>query len=364
MKLKIFYQTIALCDGCQEPISKLLKDVPYDNICGMVIFCQEDKTGYHNMLDRFKSSLKEFIGRDIPVTLVPQPFLPAEGLCAEIYTLDSTEGIEFNEGYGLIKTDDYSLIFIEGIASTDFSEGVFRQSSEVFEKIDAILSRHGFCPDDIVRQWNYIGNITQHREGRQNYQEFNDARSAYYKKCIWANGYPAATGIGASCEGVIVGCIAYKSAGGIHPINNPLQTAAHEYSKKVLVDNNADAIKSTPKFERAKLIEIEDQACCFVSGTAAIRGEQSMDANSARSQTIQTIENIEYLTSTENLERFGCKPYELHCANLRVYVKHTEDYEEVKSVVSERYPDVPTIYTIADVCRKELLVEIEGILTT
>ena len=364
MELKIYYQTIALCDGCQESVSRLLKDVPYDNICGMVIFCQEDKTGYHNMLDRFKSSLKEFIGRDIPVTLVPQPVLPAEGLCAEIYTLDSTEGIEFNEGYGLIKTDDYSLIFIEGIASTDFSEGVFRQSSEVFEKLDTILSRHGFCPDDIVRQWNYIGNITHHRGGRQNYQEFNDARSAYYGKGLWADGYPAATGIGASFEGITVGCIAYKSAGRIHPINNPLQIAAHEYSKKVLVDNNADAIKSTPKFERAKLIETGDQACCFVSGTAAIRGEQSMDADSASSQTIQTIENIEYLVSRENLERYGCRPYDLRYVNLRIYIKNAEDYEEVRSAVTERYPDIPAVYTIADVCRQELLVEIEGILTS
>ena len=362
MKLTIHYSTISLCDDSSEDISKLLKDVPFDNICGIVLFCQEDKTGYHNMLDNFKSSLKEILGRDIPVTLVPQSILPEEGLCAEIYMLDSVDGIEFKEGYGLVESDGCSLIFIEGIASSDFSDGVFKQSCQVFEKLDAILSKHGFRPEDIVRQWNYIGNITHHREGRQNYQEFNDARTAYYKKGNWTNGYPAATGIGASCEGIIVGCIAYKSAGHIFPINNPLQIAAHEYSKKVLVDDNANAIKSTPKFERAKLIEIGDKACCFVSGTAAIRGEQSMEANSASSQTIQTIENIEYLVSKENLERYGCKRYDLHYVNLRVYIKNAEDYEEVRAVVEEKYPDIHTVYTIADVCRQELLVEIEGIL--
>ena len=221
-----------------------------------------------------------------------------------------------------------------------------------------------FCPDDIVRQWNYIGNITQHRDGRQNYQEFNDARSVYYRKGSWPNGYPAATGIGASCDGIIVGCIAYKSSGGIYPVNNPLQIAAHEYSKAVLVDNNEDAVKSTPKFERAKLIEISDLAVCFVSGTAAIRGEDSMEADSADLQTIQTIENIEYLVSRENLVKYGCKPLDLHYLNLRVYIKNAEDYEEVKSIVKARYPDVPAIYTVADVCRPELLVEIEGILTS
>lgn len=362
MELKVYYSTLATCDDSREAISTLLKDLPTDHICGIVLFCHEDKTGYHQMLKRFKASFKKFLGRNTPVTLVLQNPLNPEGLTAEIYTLDSTENIQFNEGYGLIQNKESSLIIIEGIASTDFKDSVFKQSTEVFEKLDSILTRHGFTPDDIVRQWNYVGHITHHRNGSQNYQEFNDARTAYYKKGYWANGYPAATGIGTSYEGIVVGCIAYKSSGSIYPINNPLQIAAHEYSKKVLVDNNTNAIKSTPKFERAKLIEIGSQACCFVSGTAAIRGEQSMDANSACLQTIQTIENIEYLVSKENLERYGCQTYDLHYVNLRVYIKNAKNYEEIRSIVEEKYPGIPTVYTIADICRPELLVEIEGIL--
>lgn len=359
MKMNIYYSTQDTFD-----VSTLLKGVPLSNICGVVLFCQEERSGYHMMLGGFRSSIKEFLGRDVPVTLVPQPLLPCGGFCAEIYVLDSVEGIEYHEGYGLVKSDDGALIFIEGIASSDFSDSVSRQSKEVFSRLDSILSLHGFAPDDIVRQWNYIGNITRHRDGRQNYQEFNDARSAYYQRGAWPNGYPAATGIGASFDGIIVGCIAFRSCGGIYPVNNPLQIAAHEYSKTVLVDNAANAVKSTPKFERAKLIEIGGQAVCFVSGTAAIRGEQSMDAGSASSQTIRTIENIEYLVSRENLVKYGCKPYDLHCLNLRVYVKNAEVYDEVRSIVEARYPGIPTIYTVADVCRQELLVEIEGILTS
>ena len=362
MELNIYYSTLAACDDCSADISRLLKDVPIEKICGVVIFCQELKTGYHDMLHNVKSSLKEILEKNIPVTLVPQPILPDKGLAVEIYTLSPTETVSFNEGYGLIRSEDSSLIFIEGIASSDFSDSVYGQSSEVFSRLDNILSSHGFSTDDIVRQWNYIGNITHHRDGKQNYQEFNDARSAYYQKGSWKSGYPAATGIGASCEGIIVGCIAFKGKDCIYPINNPLQIAAHEYSKQVLIDDNVNAIKSTPKFERAKLIETGGRAYCFVSGTAAIRGEQSMDADSARFQTIQTIENIEYLVSKENLERHGCKPYDLRLVNLRIYVKDKEDYKEVKAVVDEKYPDTPAIYTIADVCRKELLVEIEGIL--
>ena len=77
---------------------------------------------------------------------------------------------------------------------------------------------------------------------------------------------------------------------------------------------------------------------------------------------IKTIENIEYLVSKENLVRFGCKPYDLKYIKLHVFIKNAEDYDEVKRIVEEYHPQMPVIYTIADVCRQELLVEIEGIL--
>ena len=88
-----------------------------------------------------------------------------------------------------------------------------------------------------------------------------------------------------------------------------------------------------------------------------------MEFSSARQQTIMTIENIEHLVSAENLAKHGCPPYNLRYIQLQVFIKNEEDYDEVKRVVEERFPQVSAIYTIADVCRKELLVEIESILT-
>jgi enamine deaminase RidA (YjgF/YER057c/UK114 family) len=358
MGLKIYYSA---------DITQLPDGVSSDKVLGIVVLGIDDSKDYHQFLHELKTEVHGLLGRGIPVTYVPQPLLPGGGLSYEIYVLEEGPEVCFGgqDGvcYGFMKNEQYSMLFVEGVASSDFSEDVHTQSSEVFGKVDALLSSHGFAAGDIVRQWNYIGNITGCRRGRQNYQEFNDARSFYYGKSKWDKGYPAATGIGISSDGIIVGCIAFKrnDADGIYPINNPLQIAAHEYSRKVLVDDAADALKTTPKFERAKLIEISGEACCFVSGTAAIRGESSMDMSSARLQTIQTIENIEYLVSKENLAKFGCKAYELNPVNLRIYVKNEEDYGQVRTVIEERYPDVPVVYTVADVCRQELLVEIEGI---
>ena len=367
---KVFSSILDNCALNAECIESIFRGVPSDRVCGVVCCGTSDSIAYHDLLNEIKSATFRSLGRRVPVTLIPQYLLPKGGLSLDIYTLDGDIEISFKESsgicYGLIESNEESLIFIEGIPAVDFSNSVQQQSDEIFGKLDSILSLHGFAVDDIVRQWNYIGSIVSHRDGKQNYQEFNDARSRYYSKAEWHNGYPAATGIGAEGDGVIVGGIAFKKADNksksIYPIDNPLQVAAHIYSKRVLIDDAANAVKSTPKFERAKLIETQLGACCFVSGTASIRGEESVDSGSARLQTIKTIENIEYLVSKENLVRFGCKPYDLKYLQLQVFIKNSQDFEDVKSVVEEAYPQIPVIYTVADVCRSELLVEIEGIL--
>ena len=367
MGLKIYSSTLNLCDGLSAAIRKRITEVPANGICGVVVCGTSQEMEYHALLDNLKSAVYESLGKQVPVTLIPQYLLPKGGLSLDIYALDGATSARFEvrDGvcYGVIEGEQEKMLFVEGVPAPDFGATVAEQSREVFVKLDAILSAYGYEVDDIVRQWNYIGNIVACREGKQNYQEFNDARSSYYAKGAWKRGYPAATGIG-STEGIVVGCIAFKkkSGEGIYPIDNPLQVAAHVYSKRVLIDDAVNAVKSTPKFERAKLIETERGAICFVSGTAAIRGEESVDASSAKMQTIRTIENIEYLVSKENLVRFGSKPYDLNYVYLQVYIKHEEDYEAVRAVVEEHYPQVAVVYSIADVCRSELLVEIEGIL--
>ncbi len=368
MGLRLYSSTLDLCDLSSNRIKTVLNSLTADHICGIVFCGTSDTMEYHQLLDKIKSAVCEALGRRVPITLIPQYLLPKGGLSIDIYTIDCTTQLHIEERagvcYGLIENEEEKLLFVEGIPSSDFTGSVRQQSDEVFNKLDSLLTSFGFEVDDIVRQWNYIGNIVSYKNGKQNYQEFNDARSAYYAKGSWHNGYPAATGIGVEGEGIIVGGIAFKRAdkGGIYPIDNPLQVAAHIYSKRVLVDDDKNAVKSTPKFERAKVIKTERGACCFVSGTAAIRGEESISNSSARMQTIKTIENIEHLVSKENLVRYGCEPYDLKYTQLQVFIKSAEDYIEVKEVVEAAFPHTPAVYTVADVCRSELLVEIEGIL--
>jgi len=119
--------------------------------------------------------------------------------------------------------------------------------------------------------------------------------------------------------------------------------------------------KSTPKFERAKILMHDNSVDCFVSGTAAIRNEHSMCELDAVLQTRQTIENINFLIAEENLLLNNCKKtVDLHLNSIRVYIKYPKDYQAVKTVIDDAWPGLNAIYLLADICRPELLVEIEG----
>ena len=119
--------------------------------------------------------------------------------------------------------------------------------------------------------------------------------------------------------------------------------------------------KETPKFERAKLIDFANNIFCFISGTAAIRGEYSTHIQSPQKQTELTLDNIEYLISLKNLQYNSCPDTSLKICNLRVYIKNRNHYQVIRKTVETRFPLIPAIYLFTDICREELLVEIEGI---
>jgi len=81
-------------------------------------------------------------------------------------------------------------------------------------------------------------------------------------------------------------------------------------------------------------------------------------------QTRQTIENIQYLISRENTSRHGiANDVCLTMTALRVYIKEIDFLKSVKAEVDKVWSGIPVLYIQADICREELLVEIEGLAT-
>ena len=194
----------------------------------------------------------------------------------------------------------------------------------------------------------------------QCYQDFNDVRSQFYATSEWQSGYPAATGIGAQHGGIQIDFNAVSGKIGIIPLDNDWQRAAHVYSDEVLISHRPDTEKGTPKFERGKSLSDHQQEVIYISGTAAIRGEESMVTGDVLWQTEITLENIQHLIGLEE----GKEKLPEHSGKLellRVYLKNEKDAQIVKEDMDKLCPGVPVAYLYADVCREELLVEIEGI---
>lgn len=276
-----------------------------------------------------------------------------ERLVAEVIYLKGNAMIERHEDYLVLRSEGCVELLTCGI-HYPMAGDIGEQSVKIFDRIGNILESESFAISDIVRQWNYIDHITAVNDGVQNYQLFNDARSIFYAAADWPNGYPAATGIGCDSGGVMVMVYAVKgSKGADRPIDNPLQIPAHKYSGKVLASGK-EIVRTTPKFERGRLLG----NVVFVSGTAAIKGENSEFSDDARVQANEAIDVVEHLVEPSNISK-DCSGFRFGL--MRVYVRRQKDMGTVRDVFTAHFGNIPIHFLAADICRPELLLELEGI---
>jgi len=368
--------------SCLTQLDEILlhHELNAEAVIKQTIFIQsKNNEEYYKQSNSLLAELRKYY----PVTLPPTSFVaqPPENQlkCAvELIILNKKESAvtlerkEINNlTYSVVKYPNTREVYAGGLTKNCTSSSILECAENSFDLMEGILKSEQFSFANVVRQWNYIENILginfKNQEMMQNYQVFNDVRSRYYSKNSFVNGYPAATGIGMNTGGVVLEFVAVNHSPGVRivAIKNPRQMSAYTYSDEVLVGKpiSQAAGKASPKFERAKYVSFENTAQVYVSGTAAIIGQNSNPEQNAREQTITTIENIQQLLSEMNLQRhhIDLKSGKIALSYLRVYVKNRKSLSQVKSVCEQYFPQVPTLYLISDICRKELLVEIEGI---
>jgi len=356
-----------------ENIKVLLNQIPNKKrIISLVFFGATNDGRYEIELKKINEQVNTCFENHTPlISYIAQSLPEQQKMAVEVHYLPesaNSHSVIFkhsdNVRYAVFEWEGSSVLRIEGVRGNSQNDLVNRQGEAIFQKIEAILLAEGMQINNIVRQWNYIGKITEVQDGVQNYQTFNEARACFYDKTSWVNrGYPAATGIGTDISGLVVSLIAVSTPPGIRiiPLDNPLQIAAHAYSQSVLIGEQHSQ-KKPPKFERGKIILNRQEAICFVSGTAAIRGEESLNKPDAGLQTQQTINIINNLISAENLKQYDLSTEtKLNMTEVRVYIKNRNDLKQVKARIERSWPNIPAIYLQADICRSELLVEIEGI---
>lgn len=302
------------------------------------------------------------VHEEIIVNLIAQPPLTCK-ILLEVFLYDPLEwekkSIEAENGKALLFQKQKTLVLIGSTQSYE-KNSCKENSQNAFESLGMLLKSADFQVNSIVRQWNYLQYIIGFEGERQKYQEFNDVRSDFYAHHFDKSGFPAATGIGTKQGGILIEFVAVKSEQIItKPVDNPEQISAHHYSENVLVGEEC-SVKTTPKFERARYFQLFDKKLIFISGTASIVGEKTVGVGDAEKQTEITIQNIQRLYSDTILEKLSTKKLNPKYGHARVYVKNRKDFPVIKKTFKKYFGKLQVVYIIADICRPDLLVEIEG----
>ena len=359
-------------------------------------------------LDECRQVIREFYGADMPATTyVAQPL--CDGKLLSIVALgicQSTGDVEIerhSENLVVTRCQGVAWAYCGHIIPNTSATSVYARSLNAFGRMQEVLGSRGFDYDQVFRTWLYLGDIVGPEKNTQRYKELNRARADFYKDMRFVADkvpsnikhivYPASTGIGtccsrpsavcqtqgclsnngvcttkepdnqcSACADVVMSCIALSSQDKdlvLVPLENPGQTAAFDYG--------ADYSPRSPKFSRAMAVTTQGYALTFISGTASITDSESRFLDDIEGQTHQTLDNMEALVTEENFKRHGMPGHGgtlKDLALVRVYVKRQEDYAKARAIVEARLGELPTVFALADVCRPELLIEMEGIVVT
>ncbi|MEK7779098.1 MAG: hypothetical protein AAB293_03415 [Pseudomonadota bacterium] len=211
----------------------------------------------------------------------------------------------------------------------------------------------------LLRIWNYVPHINEPEGMIERYRLFNIGRKRAYDNYsqIIKDEYPAACALGAFDNTFRIVFLA--STRKPYYIENPRQMNSSFYPEQYGI--------VPPLFSRATLLPQVTGAALFISGTASIVGHESRHKNNIQAQAYETLKNLNTILTQanmimkENRAEFTDAQCSLSLNELfwRVYIRLPEHLEIVRSVM-QRAGITQAVYVQADICRTELLLEIEA----
>lgn len=229
--------------------------------------------------------------------------------------------------------------------------------TELFEVLRRMRSETG-RPLHVLKVWNYLAQINADdpQGALERYRLFNIGRQDAFLEAGHSafDGAPAACALGTDQGALTV----HLLAGPCVPVavENPRQTSAYRYP--------AHYGPRAPTFSRAALADLGGgREMLFISGTASIVGHDTLHVGDVQRQTEETLRNLQAVTEAARAHAQGeHAPQDLE---LTVYVRHLSDVDTVREVIHRTLgPDSTAarsaVYLRADICRADLLVEIEA----
>ena len=237
-------------------------------------------------------------------------------------------------------TDDARYCLLGDIRADDLSLGREEQAQAVFEKMESLLKQADMKFTDIARTWLYLNNLLEW------YDEFNTVRTKFFEeRGTFDKMVPASTGIGAGSaagEEMVCALLAVKPKHDgvkVFAVPSPLQCPALDYKSS---------------FARAVEIDQPGSRLLTISGTASIEpGGATVHLGDTKKQIELTMDVVHGILKSRDMD-WG------DTARAIAYFKDdSEAYMLEQYCIENKLPELPVAISHADVCRHDLLFEIE-----
>ena len=243
---------------------------------------------------------------------------------------------------GLRYEDEHAeYCLLTGVLPPDLNASREAQTTAVFEGLEDALTDAGMTFADVARTWLYMDRILDW------YTPFNRARDAFFRsRNVYDGLVPASTGIGSAnlCGSAITACaiaVKPKKPGRVTvtAVPSPLQCAALQYGSS---------------FNRAVEIATPDSRTLMVSGTASIEpGGATAHVGDVAKQIQLTMDVVEAILVSRGM---GWKD----TTRAVMYLKQASFRGTWQAwLKAHRLENLPLVTIQADVCRDDLLVELE-----
>lgn len=284
--------------------------------------------------------------RAIPSLFVNLPQL-SNNLVTEVWT-SSTPTLQGE--YGNVQyTKNEEVLFGCLQYKTRHEHTLEKDTQKTYLNILNLLESQGY--PHLLRMWNYFPRINDFEGSLERYQQFCAGRFVAFQEKYGDNfnsKLPAASAIGTRAPGLFIYFIASRESG--KHIENPRQVSAYHYPEQYGA--------CSPSFARATHKKYGAMQYLYISGTASIVGHQTLHCGDIQKQTEETLENINkllrYAVGANHKKRSS---FDM----VKIYLRKAEHQNLVEPILKKNFGhNTPLLYVEGDICRSDLLVEIEG----
>lgn len=234
--------------------------------------------------------------------------------------------------------DEAAYCVIGDLRPGDSSRPRADQAREVFDAMIEVLDQCGMCFDQVARTWLYLDHILDW------YDDFNVVRNRFFEQHgIFDRLVPASTGIGCAHpagSAMVAKLLAIRPKdGSISSVESPLQCPATDYRSA---------------FSRAVEVDLPSHRQLYVSGTASIEpGGRTIHVDDTPAQIDLTMRVVQAILESRGMD-WG------DVTRAIAYLRHNDERPLLTDwLESRRLLGMPMVVVQSDVCRDDLLYEIE-----